>query len=57
MRKLEGSNIFQAGVIVPVADIAPGAKGETAVGLYAGPQEQSALKQVASGLDLVVDYG
>jgi YidC/Oxa1 family membrane protein insertase len=27
------------------------------VGLYAGPQEQSALKQVASGLDLVVDYG
>jgi YidC/Oxa1 family membrane protein insertase len=57
MRKLEGSNIFQAGVIVPVAEIAPGAKGETAVGLYAGPQEQSALKQVASGLDLVVDYG
>ena len=57
MRKLEGSNIFQAGVIVPVAEIAPGAKGETAVGLYAGPQEQAALKQVASGLDLVVDYG
>ena len=57
MRKLEGSNVFQAGVIVPVAEIAPGAKGETAVSLYAGPQEQSALKQVATGLDLVVDYG
>ena len=57
MRKVEGSNVFQAGVIVPVAEIAPGAKGETSVTLYAGPQEQSALKQVASGLDLVVDYG
>jgi YidC/Oxa1 family membrane protein insertase len=34
--------IFQAGVIVPVAEIAPGAKGETSVGLYAGPQEQAA---------------
>lgn len=57
MRKLEGGNIFQAGVIVPVAEIAPGAKGETSIGLYAGPQEQSSLKQVANGLDLVVDYG
>ncbi|MCB4360039.1 membrane protein insertase YidC [Quatrionicoccus australiensis] len=57
MRKMDGSNVFQAGVIVPVAEIAPGAKGETSVTLYAGPQEQSALKQVAAGLDLVVDYG
>ena len=57
MRKLESGNIFQAGVIVPVAEIAPGAKGEASVGLYAGPQEQSSLKQVATGLDLVVDYG
>ena len=57
MRKLEGGNLFQAGLIVPVAEIAPGAKAETAVTLYAGPQEQSALKQIATGLDLVVDYG
>ena len=57
MRKVEGSNVFQAGVIVPVAEIAPGAKGETSVSLYAGPQLQSELKQVAPGLDLVVDYG
>lgn len=57
MRKLDGGNVFQAGVIVPVAEIAPGAKGETSVALYAGPQEQAALKQVATGLDLVVDYG
>lgn len=57
MRKVEGSNVFQTGVIIPVAEIAPGAKGEASVSLYAGPQEQSALKQVAEGLDLVVDYG
>lgn len=57
MRKLDGANIFQAGVIVPVAEIAPGAKGQSSVSLYAGPQEQAALKQVAPGLDLVVDYG
>ncbi|AXS81350.1 membrane protein insertase YidC [Dechloromonas sp. HYN0024] len=57
MRKVEGGNVFQTGVIVPVDEIAPGAKGQTSVSLYAGPQEQSALKQAATGLDLVVDYG
>lgn len=57
MRKLEGVNAYQAGVIVPMAEIAPGAKAETGVSLYAGPQEQSALKAIAPGLDLVVDYG
>lgn len=57
MHKVEGSNVFLTGVIVPIGEIAPGAKGETSVSLYAGPQEQSALKQIAEGLDLVVDYG
>jgi len=57
MRKVENSNAFQAGVIVPVAEIAPGEKGTTAVNLYAGPQEQATLKELAPGLDLVVDYG
>ena len=57
MRKLDGGNVFQAGLIVPVAEIAPNSRAETTVTLYAGPQEQSILKQVAPGLDLVVDYG
>jgi YidC/Oxa1 family membrane protein insertase len=57
MRKLENGTAFQAGVIVPVNEIAAGAKGETSVSLYAGPQEQATLKDVAKGLDLVVDYG
>ena len=51
------SNTYQAGIIVPVAQVAPGAKATTSVALYAGPQEQEHLKQVAPGLDLVVDYG
>lgn len=57
MRKLENGNVFQSGLIVPVAEIAPSAKARTAVTLYAGPQEQASLKQIATGLDLVVDYG
>ncbi len=56
MRKVEG-NLFQAGAIVPVAEIAPGSKSLTSATLFAGPQEQAALKQIAPGLDLVVDYG
>ena len=57
MRKVDGANVYQTGVIVPLAEIAPGGKGETSISLYAGPQEQATIKQVAPGLDLVVDYG
>ncbi|MBK7899839.1 MAG: membrane protein insertase YidC [Azonexus sp.] len=58
MRKAEGSaNVVQAGLIVPVAEVAPGAKGGVGVTLFAGPQIQEALKKIAPGLDLVVDYG
>ena len=57
MRKAEGQNLYQAGVIVPVGDIAPNTKGGNAMTLYVGPQEQDALKKIAPGLDLVVDYG
>ncbi|MCL2524447.1 MAG: membrane protein insertase YidC [Betaproteobacteria bacterium] len=55
--KMESANAYQAGLILPLAEIAPGASGAAAVKLYAGPQEQARLKQVAPGLDLVVDYG
>ena len=58
MKKPEaGSKAYSAGVIVPVASIAPGSKGGITMPLYAGPQEQSALKMLAPGFDLVVDYG
>ena len=57
MRKVEGQNLYQTGVIIPVGEIAPGAAGGSSVTLFAGPQEQAALKKLAPGLDLVVDYG
>ena len=50
-------HVVQAGVIVPVGQIAPGSRGTVDVDLYTGPQEQGVLKQIAPGLDLVVDYG
>lgn len=55
-KRLE-DNLYSVGVILPVAAIAPNASGSVSVSLYAGPQEQDALKSIAPGLDLTVDYG
>ncbi len=65
IRKL-GADI-SAGVIVPMPQVAPGEKASRSVSLYAGPQIQSVLNQLAKpaeeggigakGLALVVDYG
>jgi YidC/Oxa1 family membrane protein insertase len=49
--------LFTAGVIMPVGSIAPGATGAFTARLYAGPQDQDRLKELAPGLELVVDYG
>ncbi len=69
MRKVEGSKepAYTAGVIVPVAQSAPGTRTTVVMPLYAGPQIQSMLEQLAKpiadgglgaqGLPLVVDYG
>ena len=55
-KRLE-DNLYSVGVILPVAAIAPNSSGSVSASLYAGPQEQDALKSIAPGLDLVVDYG
>jgi YidC/Oxa1 family membrane protein insertase len=55
--KLLPDKLYSAGVILPVASIAPNASGSVSVSLYAGPQEQDAMKSIAPGLDLTVDYG
>jgi YidC/Oxa1 family membrane protein insertase len=54
--KALGNDLFAAGVIVPVAAIAPGQAGKVSVPLYAGPA-QAKLDDVAPGLGLTVDYG
>lgn len=67
VRKLEGSSAVAAGVIVPLPTVAAGAKVSQTISLFAGPQIQSTLDQLAKpvaeggigakGLPLVVDYG
>ena len=69
VRKLDGgaNPAVTAGLIVPAPAAAPGAKVTQSVSLYAGPQIQSTLDQLAKpvadggigaqGLPLVVDYG
>ena len=52
-----GGGLYTAGVIVPAEPIAPGASGSVETHLYAGPQEQDKLAQLAPGLNLTVDYG
>ncbi|MFA7270872.1 MAG: membrane protein insertase YidC [Sterolibacterium sp.] len=56
MRKV-ADNLFSAGIILPVAAVAPGQTSRFGVPLYAGPQEQAKLEKIAPGFDLVVDYG
>jgi YidC/Oxa1 family membrane protein insertase len=52
-----GGGLYAVGVIVPVAEIAPGSQAHVQMPLYAGPQEQDKLAQLAPGLELTVDYG
>ena len=66
VRKLD-NNAVTAGIIVPLPALAAGAKISQSVSLYAGPQIQATLRQLAEpadkggvgaeGLPLVVDYG
>jgi YidC/Oxa1 family membrane protein insertase len=55
-RKLEGG-LYAAGVILPAGVVEPGKAIAVSVPLYAGPQEQDKLANLAPGLDLTVDYG
>ncbi|MDO8414009.1 MAG: membrane protein insertase YidC [Gallionellaceae bacterium] len=50
------NDLYSAGVIVPVATVAPGHSATVIVPLYAGPA-QASLNEIAPGLGLTVDYG
>ncbi|WP_227817356.1 membrane protein insertase YidC [Nitrogeniibacter aestuarii] len=52
-----GNNLYTAGVILPVPEVAPGQTQSISTELYTGPQIQDNLKAIAPGLELVVDYG
>jgi YidC/Oxa1 family membrane protein insertase len=44
-------------MITPIADVAPGQSKSVVATLFAGPQEEKKLEALATGLDLVKDYG
>ena len=50
-------NLFAAGVIMPMGEIASNADARLNMPLYVGPIEQETLKKLAPGLDLSIDYG
>jgi len=51
------NNLYTAGVIVGLGELAPGASQTLDVPLYSGPQEGEKLKALAKGLELTIDYG
>ena len=55
--KARDNGLYAVGIILPVAAIAPGAVGNVGARLYAGPEEQKTISQLAPGLELTVDYG
>ncbi len=55
-RKVD-NNLYAAGMITPLAAIAPGATGSIESKLFVGPQEENMLEKLAPGLELVKDYG
>lgn len=52
-----GKDLYAAGVVMSVPAVAAGATGKLSVPFYAGPQDQDTLAKLATGLELVVDYG
>jgi len=51
------TNLYAAGMTVPLGELAPGATKTLDARLYVGPQEEKKLETLAPGFDLVKDYG
>ncbi|GHA73171.1 membrane protein insertase YidC [Formosimonas limnophila] len=50
-------NVYSIRQTVPLGVVAPAAKANLNTTLYVGPQDQQVLSEIATGLDLSVDYG
>jgi len=55
-RKVD-TNQYAVGMIVPLGAVAPGASTTIDARLFVGPQEEDRLSELATGLELVKDYG
>ena len=51
------ARVYSVGMFLPLGDIAPGATRSFESKLFAGPQEEEKLAQLAPRLELVKDYG
>jgi YidC/Oxa1 family membrane protein insertase len=51
------TNKYSIGMVVPLGELAPGARKIQEARLFIGPQEENQLSALAPGLDLVKDYG
>jgi YidC/Oxa1 family membrane protein insertase len=56
VRKVD-TNLYAAGMILPIKTIAAGQTQKVDTQLYVGPQEEKSLEAIAPGLELVKDYG
>ena len=50
-------NLYAIAMVVPMGEVAPGTSKVIQSTLFAGPQEENKLAELAPGLDLVKDYG
>jgi YidC/Oxa1 family membrane protein insertase len=55
-RKID-ANLFAAGAITALGEVAPGQTRSLDARLFVGPQEEKLLENIAPGLELVKDYG
>jgi YidC/Oxa1 family membrane protein insertase len=51
------NNLYSVAMVLPLGEIAAGATKSHDATLFAGPQEENKLAEMAPGLDLVKDYG
>ncbi|MBL0421268.1 membrane protein insertase YidC [Ramlibacter sp. AW1] len=56
MRKVD-NNLYAVGMIAPLESVSAGSSKAVTPVLFAGPQQEKMLEQIAPGLDLVKDYG
>ena len=56
-RKLASADVYLMGLTTQPISIAPGDQEKISISFYAGPKDQYRLQEIATGLDLTVDYG
>lgn len=52
-----GNNLYSVAMVLPLGEVAAGQTKTQQAVLFAGPQEENKLAELAPGLDLVKDYG